>query len=91
MLRQLSFDVAPHPHAAARPDGGWMDGSLKITGAFGVQDDLNPGDEITVTVANADGEVIATGVAEIAGVAFAPIKLDGAVVGTERVHRAKLA
>jgi hypothetical protein len=45
MLRQLSFDVAPHPHAAARPDGGWMDGSL----------------EITVTVANADGEVIDDG------------------------------
>jgi hypothetical protein len=52
--------------------------------------DLQPGSELTVTIAGADGEVIATGVAAVMSVGFVPITSDGDVVGTTRVHKAKL-
>lgn len=82
---QLTFEVAPHPEA-----GEFIDGSLKISGTFGCRKDLNPGDELTVQIANADGEVIASGLAEVGPVGFAPIKVKNEVIGTERVHKAKL-
>lgn len=89
-VHQLSLDVAPHPDAAKRPNGGWLQGSVAITGDFGVTRDLQPGDELTVTMHNADGEVIASGVCEIGAIGFKPIKIDGDVIGTERLHKAKL-
>lgn len=83
---QLSFLVRAHP--AARD--GWLDATLAVGGAFTVRHDLQPGAELTVSIADADGEVIATGVVAVASVGFVPITNDGDVVGTTRVHKAKL-
>lgn len=52
--------------------------------------DLQPGDELTVQIAGADGEIVATGTAAVTSVGFTPILNDGDVVGTTRVHKAKL-
>lgn len=68
---------------------GWTRRS-RWGGAFTVRHDLQPGAELTVSIADADGEVIATGVAAVASVGFVPITNDGDVVGTTRVHKAKL-
>lgn len=84
---QLSLDVDPHPRVG---DDGYLTGSLKLAGEFMVTDNLQPGAELTVHIASADGEVIASSVAEVASIAFVPIKADGSIIGTDRVHRAKL-
>lgn len=88
---QLSFDVHPHPNAVREdnPDG-YLTAALKIGGSFFITQDMHPGEELTVTVANADGQVVAQGVAEIGGVGFTPIKDAGRTIGMERQHKAKL-
>lgn len=87
---QLSFDVHQHPDAEARGDGAWLDGSLKIAGDFGVRENLQPGDRVTVSIADADGQVVTSAIAEIGAVSFVPVKVEGRVIGTERVHKAKI-
>lgn len=87
--QQLTFAVCQHPAAARLPSGGWLEGALTVGGELRVERSLQPGDRLTVTVADADGEIVATGEAEIAAVAFTPIKIEGDVVGTTRVHKAK--
>lgn len=52
--------------------------------------DLQPGDELTVTIAGADGEVLASGTAAVLSVGFVPITDSGDIIGTTRVHKAKL-
>lgn len=81
---QLSFLVT------GRWVSGWLDATLAVRGASTVRHDLQPGAELTVSIADADGEVIATGVAVVASVGFVPITNDGDDVGTTRVHKAKL-
>ncbi len=49
-----TFDVKAHPAATRRPDGGFVDGAIGIGGQFVVERDLQPGDELTVTIASAD-------------------------------------
>lgn len=86
---QLSFHVEPHPQSADRGEP-WLDGEVKISGGLGVSRDLQPGDMLTISVANADGEVIATEVAEVHTPSFPPIKVKDVVVGTMRSHKAKI-
>lgn len=86
----LSFHVKPHPRRATRPDGGWLDGTVSVSGAFSLDVDLHAGDELTVMIAGADGEVLAGGTVEIQTVAFKPVRVKGYVVGETRVHKAKL-
>ncbi|MEJ7783193.1 MAG: hypothetical protein WKF96_00220 [Solirubrobacteraceae bacterium] len=88
---QLSFDVRPHP-ASRRDDGSppYLQASLKVKGDFHVSRDLQPGDELTVTIADADGEVVASGLSEVGGVSFPLIKEKGHVIGTERAHVTEL-
>lgn len=88
--RQLTFNVDQHPAAKTHDGGGWLDGEVKISGAIGVDRDLQPGDALTVSIANADGEVVASAEVECAGVAFVPIKHDKTVIGTSRVHKLKV-
>lgn len=83
---QLSFMV--HAHPAARE--GWLDATLAVGGAFTVTRDLQPGAELTVSIAGADGEILASGTAAVLSVGFVPITNDGDIVGTTRVHKAKL-
>ncbi len=84
---QLSLEVEPHPRVGA---DGYLTGSLKVTGEYMVTGNLQPGAQLTVHIATADGQVIAQGLAEVASIAFIPIKADGSIIGTDRVHRAKL-
>lgn len=90
-VEQLSFVVEQHPNAREYKDGGWLDGTVAVGGAFRVERDLNPGDRLTVTIASADGEVIASGEVSVVTVGFKPIKLKGFVVGQTRVHKASAA
>jgi hypothetical protein len=86
--RQLTFDVDRHPDLEGRD--AILDGTLKIAGDLSVRQDLQPGERITITIGDADGNVISTAEAEIGAVAFVPIKLEGSVIGTDRLHKAKL-
>lgn len=88
---QLSLHVEPNPSLAQYEDGGELYGSLKISGSLPVLRDLNDGDEVTVTVHGADGEVLTSSAATIAPPAFKPVTVTNiGRVGTERVHTAKL-
>lgn len=64
-------------------------GSLKLKGELPVKRDLHTGAQLTVQVANADGEVIASGIYEVGHPNFKDVKVKGAgPIGTERVHSA---
>ena len=87
---QLTLDVEPHPAAAERADGGMLIGSLAIGGTLPVGRDLNPGDRLRVVVSGVDdGELVVSSEVEVGAIGFKPIKDEGLVVGTERVHKAK--
>lgn len=92
---QLSFNVAPHPEVLerqARNEGTWLTAELKVPVELDVHDDLQPGDRLHVTVAGDDGTVLGSMYAEVASVAFVPIReKDLGVIGTTRVHKAKRA
>jgi hypothetical protein len=89
--RQLSFETRPHPQAVRDDDDqGYLSASLKISGDLWLDHNLYDGDELTVTVASADGEVIAQAVAEVGPIAFQPIKEKRVRIGTNRAHTAKV-
>lgn len=85
---QISFEVRPRPELVE--DGNvFLVASLKLKGELPIKQDLNDGDLLTVQVADADGNVIASGLYEVGLPGFKPIKAKGAgVIGTERVHNA---
>jgi hypothetical protein len=85
---QLTLDVLPDPHTVP---GGLLVGKLRITGEFGVDRDLNRGEQLTVQVADADGQIITTALVGVVGVGFVNITDQGTVIGTERQHKARLA
>lgn len=86
---QLSLDVAEHP-ALRNHEGALLAGSVKVGVNLPVTSDLERGDQLTVVVSDADGTVIAAGEATVTGVGFVNVEVSGIVVGTERVHKAKL-
>lgn len=89
--RQLTLDVVPHPELVQLGRDGIVVGTLKIAGEYRLDRDLRAGDELTVTIADADGEVIAHGLARVGPVTLSPIEeKDAGVIGTERAHRAKV-
>jgi hypothetical protein len=91
---QLSLIVREHPALQEIRDDGrepWLTGSLKITGSLHCPHDINSGDELTVTVADADGNVIAGGKLIGRPPHMDDIKDRGAVIGTERVNRVEVA
>jgi hypothetical protein len=87
---RLFREVKSHPHIKEMGNEPVLHASIKLSGAFTTKEILQAGDELTVTIANADGEVIATGAAECGYPKFGAIKLQGEVVGEERVTTAKL-
>lgn len=89
--RQLSLHVAPHP-ATVWADGEHKPivGALKISGALTVDEDLQPGEDLTIQVCNADGQVIASSSAQIGPIGFKSIKQSGVTIGTERMHTAEV-
>lgn len=87
----LSLDVEPHPRLRELTDGGILISTLTLGGDVQIDRNLNTGDQLTVTIGDADGTVIATLDAVVVSPSFHPIKdkVVG-VIGTERRHRAKL-
>lgn len=89
--QQLTLDVLPHPVAAHREGGGYIAGTLKLTGELRVDRDLNAGDSLIVVVQDADGDILAHHEAEVGPVTLAPIEdKDLGIIGTERIHRARI-
>lgn len=79
---QLSLDVG----------GGLtpLAASFKVSGKLAVNDELMRGDEVTVTIADADGVVIAAGAGYVRGVNFLTHKPKDAPDWVERAHTIKL-
>lgn len=83
---QLSLEVRHRPGL----EDPYITGSLKLKGEVPVRQDLHAGQELTVQVCNADGEVIASGIFEVGLPGFKDVKAKGAgIIGVERVHAAK--
>lgn len=81
----LSLEVRHRPEL----EDPLLVGSLKLKGDLPVRQDLHTGAQLTVQVANADGEVIASGVYEVGLPSFKDVKMSGVgPIGTERVHTA---
>jgi len=85
---QLSLQIDLHSNLD--PDRAILFGSLKLKGDFRLDRDLNAGDELTVTVATADGEVLTAGRLVCTYPQLKEIKDKGFVVGTERAHTAEI-
>jgi hypothetical protein len=83
---QLTLDVLPHKDL---PPDAVIVGSLKISGEYRVDRDLNAGDRIRVVIQTADGEILDTCEAEVQYATPVPIKVEGTPIGTERKHVAK--
>lgn len=77
-------------HSDLDPETAILWGTLKLKGDFRIDRDLNAGDELTVTVATADGEVITGGRMKCSYPHPKEITDKGRVIGTERVHTAEL-
>lgn len=85
---QITLHVDQHPHCRDLPHGGYLDAAVALE-AIDIDRDLQPGDRLTVTVANADGEMIGQAVQEVGPVGFKPMKLEGKTIGQTRAHKAK--
>jgi hypothetical protein len=86
---QLTLDVHLHPALEDR-DRPYLTGTLTISGDLHCPHDVQAGDELTVTVANADGEVIANGALVGKYPGFRDIKDGQTILGTERNNKAKV-
>jgi hypothetical protein len=83
---QLSLEIVQRPEL----ENPMLAGSLRLKGEIPVRRDLNPGDQITVTVADADGTIFATGLFEATVPAWKEIRLaQVGPVGLERVNIAE--
>jgi len=88
---QLSFDVECHPRARdihGKPRNLWGRISCKVDVPVG--HNLQPGDKLTIVLSDADGQVLNSTIAEVEAIAFEPVKDKRVVIGTERVHKAKV-
>lgn len=83
---QLSLEVRQRPSL----EDPLLTGALKLKGELPCKRDLNPGDQITVTVSDADGQIFATGIFEATVPAMKEIRLPQVgPVGIERVNVAE--
>lgn len=85
---QLTLDVGLHSALDRR--SALIAGALTIGGRFACGVDLNAGDEISVTIATADGTVIAQGVCVCGYPVFREIRDRDEIIGTERCNKAKV-
>ena len=91
---RLTLNVNEVPEAVQeRSDGTERElvvGTVKVSGSFRVDRDLDRREEFTVTIADADGLVVATGLAVAGGPKFVDIEDKGRVLGVERQHSIKV-
>ncbi len=85
--QQITLNVQPHRRAG---EGAFMFATLKIKGDFRLDHDLHGGDELTVTVADADGNVITNGKLVCATPTFKDVTEKGIYIGIDRIHVAEL-
>lgn len=62
---------------------------IRFSGVAFTDRDLDNGDELHVTVTNADGEVVANGFGKVASVTHRPRRDDESVI--ERIHTVKVS
>lgn len=87
---QLSLEVRPRPELKDDKNP-YIVGALKLKGELHVRKDLHAGETLTVQVADADGNIITAGVFEVGLPSFKDLKMKGGgIIGTERVHSAKV-
>jgi hypothetical protein len=85
-LEPLSTEVRQRPNL----EDPVLVGCLKLKGEIPIKGNLHPGEQLTVQVANADGQVICAGIFELVPPAFKDVKIKGVgVIGMERVHTAE--
>jgi hypothetical protein len=83
---QLTLEVRHRPNL----ENPILVGSLKLKGEIPIRRDLNAGEQLTVQVADADGEIIATGLFDVGPPQFKDVKMSGVgVVGMERASVAE--
>lgn len=91
---QITLDVEPHPDVQAaqrRGDTVYLTASLDGKLSVPVDRDLNSGNELVITVAGADGQVLATAYAVVKAPKFVDIEIEElGTVGLERVHPFKI-
>lgn len=88
----LFYDVKPHVDIINLPlEEQLLLTTVKVNGEMSLRGQvLDPGTQVTVSVADADGEIIASGVCEVQSPKFGVLQVEGNVVGMERVHTAKV-
>lgn len=84
------FDVQHHPHIVEMGNDPILRPAVKISGDMTLAKILQHGDRVTISVADADGVVIASGEAECGLPSFKPIKFEGEPIGEERITTAKV-
>lgn len=86
----ITFKVKPHPAIRELGRPPIIGASIKVKGKIRTRFDHQAGERFTISIADADGTIVGTGVGEFEYPAFVPIRSDGSVVGTERVHTAEI-
>lgn len=86
---RLFHDVEVHPHVQELGNDPMLRAAVKIGGDFTVSEIPQNGRLYTVSIANADGEIIATAELEAGPPQYKNVKFDGEVVGEERIHALK--
>jgi len=85
---QLSLEVLPHPAIDVVHGKGLIAGTIKLKGELRCKQDFNAGDEFTISVADADGTVVAVAQAEQLDPPNMKTITDKEIgpIGTERIH-----
>jgi hypothetical protein len=93
--QQLSFNIAPKQirRGGRQEPADVLGGELKLKGALRVDESLNHGDELLVTVADRDGRIISRAYLEVdRPPTFTPIEeKDIGLIGYSRVHTAAVS
>jgi hypothetical protein len=89
--RQLSLAVDDPTRERERDELALpISGAITISGRLNIGRDLYRRAPVRVVVTDADGELLATGLATVAGIRFEEHEERGGLHWTERVHRLKL-
>lgn len=84
------FEIKQHPHVVDMGNDPILRPAVKIKGDMTLSKVLQHGDRVTISVANADGEIVASGEAECSLPAFKPITFEGEPIGVERITTAAI-
>lgn len=84
------FEVKAHPAVQELGEDAYLVTSIQVKGRMPVTGVFQRGEPVLVQVVGPDGDVIAQCAAEIQQPKFADVLLKQEVIGTERIHSAKL-